>query len=151
MYRQKIKEQFNNFINDLKDDDFIDVEPLFYRKVLSESEIYRLLNNLDTLETLQNIYFKSEELENIVKEIDFTEVLFKHGVKKVYKLSRATTFNTSFEMDLCAFNPFVKYSSWDWYWFDTKLDWMIYFDHEGYKHIYGKWFIDELGLNLGQR
>lgn len=146
----KEKEQFNNFINDLKDDDFIDVEPLFYRKVLSESEIYRLLNNVDTLETLQNIYFKSEELENIVKEIDFTEVLFKHGVKKVYQLSRSTTFNTSFEMDLCAFNPFVKYSSGDWYWFDTNLDWMIYFDHEGYKHIYGKWFIDELGLNLGQ-
>lgn len=49
-------------------------------------------------------------------------------------------------MDLCAFNPFVKYSSWDWYWFDTKPDWMIYFDHEGYKHICGKWLIDELGL-----
>lgn len=49
---------------------------------MPESEIYRLLNNLDTLETLQNIYFESEELKNIVKEIDFTEVLFKHGVKK---------------------------------------------------------------------
>lgn len=142
----KEKEQFNDFIKYLKNEDLNNVQPLFYRKVLSEIEIDRLLNKIDTLHTLQVISLTSEKLKNILKVTDFTEALFKHNVNKVYELSTSTRFYTSYEMDLCAFNPFTKFNE-DWYWFTNDVDWMIRFDHEGYAYIYGNWFIDELGLN----
>lgn len=126
------------FITQLKDIDLSKIEPLFYRKVLSEKESKNLREKLKSIwkvdgywfplttwkpentEAFQDKYFEEELGHEKVQQI-----LHNLGVEKVWEL-REGEIDCESELSIIEF----YYSGEEGFWFDKSFDWLIYVSHE---------------------
>lgn len=140
------------FIDQLTEQDLLTVEPLFYRRVLSEKEsnsIWKklksrweipkqywyplMLNKPENVEAFQDSYFEKE-----VGAEKLQEILRNHGVKRVYEIRE---YGANYEMELSVFEPY--YSGAEGFWCDKNFDWIIYASHESSITI-GGWLLSEI-------
>ncbi|HEX8564624.1 MAG TPA: hypothetical protein VF648_03075 [Pyrinomonadaceae bacterium] len=140
------------FIGGLTNEDLARVEPLFYRRVLSDEESnfiwerlrsrweitehywYPLtLHKRDDIEAFQDTYFEKEFGSKKLQKI-----LRNRGVEKVFEIRE---YGASYELELSVFEPY--YNGAEGYWCDSKNDWIIYASHESSITI-GGWLLSEV-------
>lgn len=146
------REKLCRFIDEQNEQDLLLVEPLFYRRVLSDKESKIIREQLDNrwkipkhywyplttekpenVEAFQDAYFEKE----IGKE-KLQEILYKHGIEKVFEIRED---GLDYEFELSIFNPY--YNGAEGFWCDTNYDWIIYASHESSITI-GGWLLDEV-------
>jgi hypothetical protein len=140
------------FIEGISAADLENVEPLFFRRVLSPDESQRLWEGLrarwgiagkywfplsverpDGIEAFQDKYFESEFGESGLRAL-----LSERGIQRVYELQE---WQTEYELELSVVEP--SYSGSEGYWCDDSFEWIIYASHEGSITV-GGWFLNEL-------
>jgi hypothetical protein len=145
---------FCKFIEQLTEQDLSSVEPLFYRRVLSENESNSIWEKLssrweiakwywfpltiekpDNVEGFQDAYFEKE-----VGAEKLQAILRKHGVEKIFEIRE---YGANYELELSAFEPY--YSGSEGFWCDEKFDWIIYASHESSITI-GGWLLPEIKI-----
>ena len=147
------RNKLSKFINELTHNDLKTVEPLFYRRVLSDEESKAIKDKLrqiweipeehywyplslekpNNVEAFQDAYFERE-----IGAEKLQEILSKHEVKKVWEIRED---GKDCEMELSVFKPY--YNGAEGFWCDDKFDWVIYASHESSITV-GGWLLDEI-------
>lgn len=133
------RELLCKYISQLGDKELSQVEPLFYRYVLSKDESDFVWKELQAkwnvterywyplttwqrndVEAFQDSYFEREfgyeKLQNILR---------KRGINKLWELRED---NINYEIELNIFEPY--YNGCEGFWCDLNFDWLIYASHE---------------------
>ncbi|EMS71294.1 hypothetical protein [Ruminiclostridium cellobioparum] len=154
----KEKYLFCKFISDLTEADLSVVEPMFYRRVISETESdmlrkelsikwcevgsywYPLIecNREDIVAFTDDFFDEDQDIERL------REILKRHGIYKIYQL-REFDSSPEYELDTDAFYPFYTIDG-EGYWCSNEMDWVIYASHENSITIAGTWLVDEVKL-----
>ena len=130
----------------------LSVEPLFYRRVLSEQESadiwkelssrwritdgywYPLSNHKpDNVEAFQDAYFEKE-----VGAEKLRAILLNRKIERIWEMRED---NKNYELELLAFDPY--YNGAEGYWCDGNFDWIIYASHES-SITFGGWILTEI-------
>ncbi len=146
------REKLCKFIDKLKEQDLLSVEPLFYRRVLSEKESDSIWEKLksrwdipkwywyplaiekpENIEGFQDTYFEKE-----VGAEKLQEILRNRGVDKIYEIRED---GLAYEFELSIFEP--DYNGAEGFWYDVNYDWIIYASHESSITI-GGWLLNEV-------
>jgi hypothetical protein len=146
------RDKLCKFINQLTEEDLSSVEPLFYRRVLSNDERQKIWSELkskwkisdhywyplslekpESVEAFQDSYFERE-----VGVGKLREILINHGVENVWEIRED---EIDFELELSIFEPY--YNGAEGFWCDSKFDWIIYASHESSITI-GGWLLAEI-------
>jgi hypothetical protein len=146
------KTKFIDFINSISSDDLLRIEPLFFRRVISEKEsrlfwaklveiwgidkphgqMYPMINdNPRNAVFCTPADFKKEE------ETELLRKLSERGIKRIWELKEAGV--PEYESDISVFEPY--YDGWEGYWFSAEMDWIIYCSHES-TITFGGWITD---------
>lgn len=146
------RKKLERFIERLSDDELLNVEPLFYRRVLTsgESQVYREKlrdrwripkgywfplseDKPPGVEAFQDTYFETE-----VSHERLRKLLSSRNIDRVFELQE---WDTEYELELSELEPF--YSGSEGYWCDQTFDWIIYASHESSITI-GGWLLDDV-------
>jgi hypothetical protein len=148
------KNKFCNYIDNVTEKDLSGIGPLFYRRVLSDNEIYGIKSKIESVCYNPDIEkgviacFKQEDFEAEASLDKIIDILRQHGVSNIYEINTGGIDTASYIMDVSVFDPFYL-DGFNIYWCTAQLDWVIIKDHEGYYLIYGKWLINEIGKVWG--
>lgn len=146
------RDKLCSFINELVEEDLKSVEPLFYRRVLSDKESQTVQDNLqlkwnipehywyplslekpEDVEAFQDAYFEKE-----VGAGKLQDILKAHGVERIWEIRED---KNDYEFELSVFEPY--YNGAEAFWCDNKFDWIIYASHESSITI-GGWLLAEI-------
>jgi hypothetical protein len=132
------RQKLFDFINRLTESDLEKVEPLFYRRVLSEEESQYLYKKLKLKWNVDGYWFplqiqkpeNTEAFQDKYFEEEFgfertRQTLIQQGVRKVFELKED---NINYESDVSVFEP--CYNGVEAFWFDEGFEWLIYASHE---------------------
>jgi hypothetical protein len=147
------RNKFNDFIHSISLDELLEIEPLFFRRVISKIESQHLWaeiveiwgidkphgvmypnndNNPKNAVFLEEDRFKKEVGTKILHS-----VLTGRGIKRIWELSEFG--EDEYELETNVFEPY--YDGAERYWFTSEMDWIIYASHE--KTItFNGWIID---------
>ena len=132
------REQLSQYIFQLTEKDLSEIESLFYRRVLSETESNNIYAKLKTIwnvndywyplttwkrkdvEAFQDSYFEKEFSYEKLKEI-----LRNHNVTKLWELRED---GIDYEIELNILEPY--YNGNEGFWCNADFDWLIYASHE---------------------
>jgi hypothetical protein len=143
------------FIENQTGDSLSEVEPLFYRRVISETEENAIRASLKErwgidhgywfplsnegpadVEAFQDQYFESE-----VGTEKLEQILRSRGVTRVWEIGEG---KRRYEVDVSHIEPYYYYSGGEeCFWGDETFDWIMYASHEGSLTI-GGWLLDEI-------
>lgn len=143
------KKKFHDYITHINEDELHNIEFLFYRKVLSESEIVEIKKHIEQAYHIDHmgkeiiLCFKQEDLKEAINVDEIINILRKHQVNKVYQINTGGIDTASYIMNLSVFNPYYV-EGFNIYWCSEQMDWILINDHEGYYIIYGQWLIEEI-------
>lgn len=132
------RRKLSEFIAQLKTTDLEKVEPLFYRRVLSDNENQILRGKLKSIWKLDGYWFpltdwkpqNTEAFQDKYFEAEFgsekiRQILRNLGVQKVWELREG---EINYEIDISAVKFY--YHGEETFWFDKTFDWLIYVSHE---------------------
>lgn len=145
--KEKIK--FINHINSIDEDELENIEPLFYRRVLSIEKIKEIKEKINEIwyESMFNekdfTYYDKSEFQEKVKLENLLSILKEKAVDKVYEINTGGINSVSYIMELSALNLYYT-DGCDIYWCSDEMDWMIEESHEGFYIIYGDWLKAEI-------
>ncbi len=152
------RQLFIKFINDITEAELYDIEPMFYRRVISRSESdflrkklsdrwcvagsywYPLVecNREDVVALKDDFFYKDQDIGTL------RDILKKRGINRIWELREFDTY-PGYEIDTDAFYPCYTIEG-EGYWFSNDMDWVIYASHENSITIAGTWLIDEVML-----
>ena len=146
---------FNEFINQLTEEDLLLIEPSFYRRVLPSNESKEIRDKLRQRWNISESYWyplsaaKTEDVEAFQdsyfdKEIGtgkLKEILSNHEVQTVWEIRED---GIDYEYELSVIDPY--YNGAEGFWCDDKFDWIIYASHESSITI-GGWLLPEIRKN----
>lgn len=147
---------FCKFICDLTEAEVSVVEPMFYRRVISESESEMLRKELsirwcevgsywypltecdreDIIAFTDDFFDEDQDIEKL------REILKRRGIYRIWQL-REFDSSPEYEIDTYAFYPSYTLDG-EGYWCSNDMDWVIYASHENSITIAGSWLIDEV-------
>jgi hypothetical protein len=147
------RERFVSFVTDLSSEDLALIEPLPYRRMLSDSEVEELSKRLRGTWGVEGGYwfpltdvpredvlaFRAAEFRREVSVEHVQEILRTRGVDHVWELRE---YGPSYEMELSELDP--VYAGAEGFWFSSTLDWIIYASHENSITVGGEWLIAEI-------
>ncbi len=149
----KEKKKFINHINSIDEERLENIEPLFYRRVLSIEKIKELKKKINKtwyksmLNEKDTVCFDKSDFQEKVKIENLLSILVRKGVEKIYEINTGGINSVSYIMDLSALNLYYT-DGFDIYWCSDKMDWMIEESHEGFYIIYGDWLKAELNKEI---
>ena len=153
---QQERENFIEYIENIDHEQLKTIEPLFYRRVLSESEsksLWAMLQEKWNIQPKSHWYplidlsidgliaFQEEAFDHNFGIQNIRHILLKNGIKRVWTL---TEFGPEYELDISEFEPLYYHTGTENYSFSQQADWVIYASHEGAITIGGKVLIDEI-------
>lgn len=156
---QQEREDFYEFINNLNQEQLETVEPLFYRRVLIESESLRLWTELQEKWDVQPkkywyplmnttrtdvIVFQEESFDVEFGVTTLKQLLQNNGIQHVWSL---TEYGPEYEIDVSVFEPLYYHTGVENFSFSQQADWIIYASHESSITIGGKWLIEQIKAN----
>ncbi|EGO63400.1 hypothetical protein [Acetonema longum] len=156
---QQEREAFCEFIHSLNQEQLETIEPLFYRRVLTESASQKLwailLEKWDIQpksywyplrNTSKNdmMAFQEESFDVEFGIENLRRILQKHDIQHVWTLTES---GPEYELTVSVFEPLYCHTGVETYSFSQRADWVIYASHEESITIGGKWLIDEIKAN----
>jgi hypothetical protein len=141
--RQYCTERYNYWVesyskHNASEHDLPEIEPLFYRRVLSEKESEFVRGKLKTIWNVEGYWYplttwKRDDVEAFQisyfeKEFGYEklrEILRKRGAGKLWEM-RENDIN--YEIKVNIFEPY--YEGDEGFWCDAGFDWLIYASHE---------------------
>lgn len=153
---QQEREAFCKYIKNLNQEQIEYINPLFYRKVLTETESQKLWGILKKKWDIQTksywhplmdspindvIVFQEEPFDIKFGIENIRKILQRKCIQKVFSL---TEYGPEYELDVSVFEPLYYHSGVENYSFSQQADWVIYASHEGAITVGGKWLIDEI-------
>lgn len=145
----KEKKRFINHINSIDEDGLENIEPLFYRKVLSIEKTRELKEKINKtwyksmLNEKDTMCFDKSDFQEKVKIENLLSILERKGVERIYEINTGGINSVSYIIDSSALNLYYT-DGFDIYWCSDKMDWMIEESHEGFYIIYGDWLKAEI-------
>jgi hypothetical protein len=155
---QEERDAFGTFVSSCSADDLASVEPLPYRRTLSEAQSERLWGVLKTRWGVEGQWYPHDRAETdgspentvafqsdpffdrrLVESLQ--ELLRRSGVRHVYELREGIS-SADCEIDLELLRPWYNFD--EGFWFDESADWLIYASHEGSVTIGGGRLLPEL-------
>ncbi len=147
---------FCKFISGLTQVELFAVEPMFYRRVISESERdmlrkelsirwfevgsywYPLIecNREDIVAFTGDFFYEDQDIEKL------RDILKRHGIHRIWQL-REFDSSPEYEIDTNAFYPSYTIDG-EGYWCSNNMDWVVYASHENSITIAGSWLVDEV-------
>lgn len=146
------REKLCKYIDGQNEQDLSSVEPLFYRRTLSDEESKSVRKKLtsrwelpenywypltiekpENVEAFQDAYFEKE-----IGAEKLQKILSEHKVEKIYEIRED---GLDYEFELSVFEPY--YNGAEGFWCDTNYDWIIYASHESSITI-GGWLLNEV-------
>jgi hypothetical protein len=132
------REQLCRYILQLTERDLLEIKPLFYRRVLSESESDYVREKLKTIWNVEGYWyplttlkrddaeaFQDSYFENELGCETLNKILRDHNVTNLWELRED---GIDYEIELSIFNPY--YNGGEGFWCDANFDWLIYASHE---------------------
>ena len=132
------RQKLSVFITQLNTADLERIEPLFYRRVLSENENQILRGKLKSVWNVDDYWFpltdwspqNTEAFQNkyFEEELGYEktrQILRNSGVQRIWELREG---EINYEIDVNAVEFY--YSGEEKFWFDKTFDWLIYVSHE---------------------
>lgn len=152
MAMREEREALGKFIDDLTEQDLSAIEPLFYRRVLSNEESKLVRGKLQRRWEIPKHYWYPlavEQPENVEAFLDdffekeigankLREILQKHAVNRIYEIREDML---DYEFELSVLDPY--YNGAEGFWCDKNFDWVIYASHESSITI-GGWLLAEI-------
>jgi hypothetical protein len=147
------REVFARFIAEQSPASLANVEPLFYRRVLSEPELKEIAGKVDARWNLDKGYWYPLIEDRPACVEAFRDSYFEEevGFETLRGLlSRTQTvwelreWGASYEIDVSVFEP--TYNGAEGFWSDNSFNWIIYASHEGSITI-GGWLLEEVKSN----
>lgn len=153
---QQEREKFIEYIINMNQEQLESVEPLFYRRVLTESESRRLWAMLQEKWDIRPkkywyplidssmdglIAFREDAFDREFGIQNVRKILLQNGNKRVWTLME---FGPEYELGISEFDPLYYHTGTESYSFSQLADWVIYASHEGTVTIGGKVLIDEI-------
>jgi len=135
------RERFRSYVTSLSPHDLHLVQPLPYRRLLTEREADRLWWRLErrwgprrdgfwypldgVTPPPQTVAFNDEWFALYVPPVLLRQILARRGVKRIWQL---TTWGHQYEMDLALL--FSSYRQTEGYWMADKWEWVLHQSHE---------------------
>lgn len=153
---QQEREDFIEYIKNISHEQLKTIEPLFYRRVLTESESKSLWAMLQEKWNIQPksywyplidssigglIAFQEDAFDLNFGIQNIRQILLQNGIKRVWTLTES---GPEYELDISEFEPLYYHAGTENYSFSQLADWVIYASHEGAITIGGKMLIDEI-------
>ena len=132
-----------------------EVEPMFYRRVMSETEESAIRARLKERWGVDSGYwfplsndrpedveaFQDQCFEDEVGTAKLEQILRSRGLTRVWEIGEGSR---RYEMDISQIEPYYYYSGGEErFWGDDTFDWIIYASHEGSLTI-GGWLLEEV-------
>lgn len=145
----------NDFIEQQTAASLLHVEPLFYRRAISENEDELVRQKLRELWHVKDGYwfplteerpehveaFQDTHFETEVGSAKLRNMLASRGVQRLWVVREG---GTGYELDASQIEPYYYYSGGEeCFWCDNNFDWIIYASHEGSVTI-GGWLLDDV-------
>jgi len=145
---------FYQFVLGVTSDDLASVEPLFYRRVLSQDESDEVWNRVESRWGIKKANywypltpytgadvaaFQDRFLEEAIPKDTFRTLLSRTGLTRIYELRE---YGPEYCLDVeAAFEPF--YNGAEGYWCSEQMNWLVYASHESSITL-GGWLLDEV-------
>ncbi|WIV11054.1 hypothetical protein [Proteiniborus sp. MB09-C3] len=144
------KQKFISHIDSIDEDYLVNIEPLFYRRVLSKEKINEIKEDINKtwykskLNEKDTMCFEKSYFNEKIKTDYLLAILKRKKVEKIYMVNTGGINSASYIMDISALDLYYT-DGFDIYWCSDKVDWMIVESHEGFYSIYGDWLKAEIG------
>lgn len=139
-------------IDDTSEKELLLVEPLFYRRVLSEKESDLIWQNPSSRWGISDQYwyplsmdrpdnteaFQDSHFEKEVGPVTIRNILVSHGINNIYEFRE---FGANYHLELSVFEPY--YNGAEGYWCDETYSWVFYASHESSITVSG-WVLQEI-------
>jgi len=149
------RRNLSSFVEGLNAADLRSVEPLFYRRVMSDEEVDLIRGKLNqhwnvcrgywfplTIDRPENVEaFQDSYFEKEISEGKLRRLLDARGVVKIYEIRE---HGANYELELSTFEPY--YNGAEGFWCDDNYDWVIYASHESSITV-GGWLLSEVKQN----
>lgn len=152
------RELFAEYVRGLSDEELARVEPLPFRRTLTEAESARLWTELKNRWGVEGYWypldrapdaeppphaqaFNADPFFDAELQQQLREALAELGVSRVWELRELDT-DTNKEIDLALLEPL--YTGAEGYWTDDSLDWLVYASHESSVTVAGEELLPEL-------
>ena len=145
--------RFGSFLRSLGPADFRDVQPLPYRRLLTEEESSRIWAGLKARWDADRSYWhplRSPILPSgvLAFHVDYfnrekasvvQRIIEANGIKRIWELREAG--GCEYELDTPLFTP--QYTELEGYWTSSGFDWLVYASHERSITLAGDWLIQQ--------
>lgn len=152
------REQFAQYVRGLSDEELARVEPLPFRRTLTEAESARLWAELKNRWRVEGHWYPLDRARDVEPpphaqafnadpffdpklQQQLRDALAELGVSRVWELRELDT-DTDKEIDLVLLEP--VYTGAEGCWTDASLDWLVYASHESSVTVAGEALLPEL-------